>query len=34
MPVFEPIPAKAELVANQTIGAAIEVHRDVGSRIS
>ena len=30
MPAFEPIPVKTELAANQTIGAAIEVHRTLG----
>ena len=30
MPTFEPIPAKAEFAAKQTIGAAIEVHRVLG----
>ena len=30
MPMFEPIPARAELAAKQTIGAAIEVHRALG----
>jgi GxxExxY protein len=30
MPTFEPIPAKTECAARQTIGAAIEVHRVLG----
>jgi len=30
MPLFEPVPPHVELAANETIGAAIEVHRALG----